>query len=94
MDFKEIDHLLELARIELSSQEKEKIALDLGKILDYVKQLQELDTNNVEPMTGGTLLENICREDNVNKEKQYLSKELKESAPNLKDDSFKIPPIF
>ena len=51
MDFKEIDHLLELARIELSSQEKEKIALDLGKILDYVRQLQELDTNNVEPMT-------------------------------------------
>ena len=94
MDFKEIDHLLELARIELSSQEKEKIASNLGKILDYVKQLQELDTNNIDPMTGGTLLENICREDNLNEKKQDLSKELKKSAPNLKNDSFKIPPIF
>jgi len=94
MDFKEINHLLELARIELSSQEKEKIASNLGKILDYVKQLQELDTNNIDPMTGGTLLENICREDNLNEKKQDLSKELKKSAPNLKNDSFKIPPIF
>ena len=94
MDFKEIDHLLELARIELSSQEKEKIALDLEKILDYVKQLQELDTNNVEPMTGGTLLQNICREDKVNKQKENISKELKKSTSNLKNDYFKIPPIF
>ena len=94
MDFKEIDHLLELARIELSSQEKEKIALDLGKILDYVKQLQKLDTSNVDPMTGGTLLENICREDKINELKQDISKELKKFAPNLKNDSFKIPPIF
>ncbi|HUS49399.1 MAG TPA: Asp-tRNA(Asn)/Glu-tRNA(Gln) amidotransferase subunit GatC, partial [Candidatus Paceibacterota bacterium] len=67
---------------------------DLGKILDYVKQLQELDTNNVEPMTGGTLLENICREDKIDEQKQDISKELKKSASNLKDNSFKIPPIF
>jgi len=94
MDFKEIDYLLELARMELSSQEKEKIVLDLEKILDYVRQLQELDTNDVEPMTGGTLLENICREDKPDEGKQDVSRELKQSAPNLENDSFKIPPIF
>ena len=94
MDFTEIDHLLKLARIELSSQEKEKIASDLERILDYVKQLQELDTTNVEPMTGGTLLENIYREDKINEQKQNASKKLKESAPCLKNDYLKIPPIF
>jgi len=94
MDFKEIDHLLKLARIELSSQEKEKIVLDLKNILDYVKQLQKVDTNNIEPMTGGTLLENICASDKIDEQKQNASKELKESAPCLKDDYFKIPPIF
>ena len=94
MDFKEIDHLLELSRIELSSQEKEKIALDLEKILGYVRQLQELDTNDIEPMTGGTLIEDICREDKIDVQKINGSKELKESASNLKDDYFKIPPIF
>lgn len=94
MDFTEIDHLLKLARIELSSQEKEKIVLDLENILDYVKQLQKLNTDGVEPMTGGTLLKNICREDKIHEQKQDLSKELKESAPCLKDNNFKVPPIF
>jgi len=94
MDFTEIDHLLKLARIELSSQEKKKIALDLENILDYIKQLQKLNTDGVEPMTGGTLLENIYREDRIDKQKQDTSKELKKSAPCLKDDYFKIPPIF
>ncbi|MCK4805807.1 MAG: Asp-tRNA(Asn)/Glu-tRNA(Gln) amidotransferase subunit GatC [Candidatus Pacebacteria bacterium] len=94
MDFTEIDHLLKLARIELSSQEKERIALDLENILDYVRQLQKVNTNGIEPMTGGTLLENIYREDKIDKQKQNASKELKESASSLKDDYFKIPPIF
>lgn len=94
MDFTEIDHLLKLARIELSSQEKEEIALDLENILDYVKQLQRLNTDGVEPMTGGTLLKNICREDKIDEQKQDTSKELKNSAPYLKDDYLKIPPIF
>lgn len=94
MDFKEIDHLLKLARIELSSQEKKKITLDLENILDYVKQLQKVNTNGVEPMTGGTLLENICDSDKIDEQKQNTSKELKKSTLCLKDDYLKIPPIF
>ncbi len=98
MDFTEIDHLLKLARIELSSQEKKRIALDLKNILDYVKQLQKVNTDGLEPMTGGTLLENICVSDKIDEQKQNtgnkLSKKLKESAPCLKNDYLKIPPVF
>ena len=94
MDFTEIDHLLELARIELFSQEKEKIVLDLENILNYVKQLQKLNTDGVEPITGGTFLEDIYRADETDKQKENISKDLKKSAPCLKDDYFKIPPIF
>jgi len=92
MDSKEINHLLELARIELSSQEQEKIALDLEKILDYVKQLQELDTTGAEPMTGGTSIQNICREDEVHEQKE--NDELKKSAFSTEKGYFKVPPIF
>ena len=94
MDFKEIDHLLELSRIELFSQEKEKIVLDLENILNYVKQLQKLNTDGLEPMTGGTFLENIYRSDEIDKQKKDISEELKKPAPCLKDDYFRIPPIF
>ena len=84
MDFTEINHLLELARLELSNEVKEKIAQDLAKILDYVNQLQEVKTDNLEPMAGGTFSENILREDEINSQKLNLEKE----------GYFKVPPIF
>lgn len=94
MDFTEIDHLLKLARIELSSQEKERIVLDLKNILDYVQQLQKVNTDGIEPMIGGTLLENICVSDKIDEQKENISEELKKSASSLKNDYLKIPPIF
>jgi aspartyl-tRNA(Asn)/glutamyl-tRNA(Gln) amidotransferase subunit C len=94
MDFKEINHLLELARIKISSQEKEKISGDLEKILDYVNQLQEVDTKGVEPMTGGTMIENVYREDEINEQRQYSKDKLKNSAFDTEGDYFKIPPVF
>ena len=84
MDFTEINHLLELARLELSNEEKEKIAHDLEKILDYVNQLQEVKTDNLEPMAGGTFSENILRDDEINPQKLNLEKE----------GYFEVPPIF
>lgn len=94
MDFKEIDHLLKLARIELSPQEEEKISSDLQSILDYVRQLQNLNTEGVEPMTGGTLLENVCRADEPGGGMGHQNEELKKAAPGSQGDYFKIPPIF
>lgn len=84
MDFTEINHLLELARLELSNEEKEKIAYDLAKILDYVDQLQEVKTDNFEPMSGGTFSENILRDDEINPQKLNFEKE----------GYFEVPPIF
>ncbi len=84
MNFTEINHLLELARLELSIEEKEKIAQDLSKILDYVEQLQKVETSGLEPMNGGTFSENIVREDEINPQKVTLEKE----------GYFEVPPIF
>ncbi len=84
MDFAEINHLLELARLEIHQEEKEKIINDLAKILDYVNQLQEAKTDNLEPMVGGTFSENILRDDEINPQKLNLEKE----------GYFTVPPIF
>ena len=45
----EIDNIAELSRLELSAEEKEKFGEQLGSILDYVEQLSEVDTTDVEP---------------------------------------------
>jgi len=41
-----------LARLELNPDEEEKLLADLGNILEHFKELQELDTTNVAPMTA------------------------------------------
>lgn len=84
MKISEIEHLLQLSRMEISNEEKEKLSSDLESVLNYVKQLEEIKTEEVEPMAGGSLLENIVREDNLNPEKLNLEKE----------GYFVVPPIF
>lgn len=63
IDKKSLEHLAELARIKLSGKEEEKMLTDLKKILTYFEELKEADTLHVEPLTGGTELTNIARED-------------------------------
>ncbi len=47
----EIDHLARLARLRLSPEERERLARELGSILDYVAKLAELDLSAVPPMS-------------------------------------------
>jgi len=94
MDFTEIDHLLQLARLNMSEEEKQKIAQDLNAILDYVNRLQQIDTTNVEPMNGGTFFDNVLREDEINISKEDYSEDLKNAAFKRNGDYFEIPPIF
>ncbi len=89
----EIDHLLQLSRIKIDELEKEKLANELESILNYVKKLQEINTEDVEVMAGGSFLENIIREDEIKEEKIDIE-ELKNSAFKKEGDYFKIPPIF
>lgn len=60
---KTIERLSELARIKLTEHEEEKLLGDLQKILEYFNELKEVNTDAVRPMTGGTQLANVFRED-------------------------------
>jgi aspartyl-tRNA(Asn)/glutamyl-tRNA(Gln) amidotransferase subunit C len=88
----ELEHLAALARIELHPKEEEKLLKDLGAILDYFKELQELDTADVAPMTGGTDLMNIFRGD-AERENTNRGAGV-EAFPETKDRYLKIPPVF
>jgi len=58
-----VEYIAELARIALTEEEKTKFEKDLSAILEFVEKLNEVDTENVEPMAGGTTLDSIMRED-------------------------------
>ncbi|MCK4539851.1 Asp-tRNA(Asn)/Glu-tRNA(Gln) amidotransferase subunit GatC [Candidatus Parcubacteria bacterium] len=60
---KEIEHIANLARLELSGEELDIYGKQLSDILGYIEQLQEVDTEGVEPTAQITGLENSWRED-------------------------------
>ncbi|HHD92703.1 MAG TPA: Asp-tRNA(Asn)/Glu-tRNA(Gln) amidotransferase subunit GatC [Candidatus Portnoybacteria bacterium] len=59
----EIQHIAELAKIKLKENDLDKFGREFEAILSFVKKLQEVNTDNIEPVNGGTFLENILRED-------------------------------
>jgi aspartyl-tRNA(Asn)/glutamyl-tRNA(Gln) amidotransferase subunit C len=93
---KELEHLATLARIEIEPKEEEKLIKDLDAILDYFKELQALNTSNVEPMTGGTDLKNVFREDSLeNGGSENTNRGAGVDAfPESQDGFLKIPPVF
>ncbi|BCJ93632.1 aspartyl/glutamyl-tRNA(Asn/Gln) amidotransferase subunit C [Anaerocolumna cellulosilytica] len=84
-----IDYVAALAKLELSSEEKEKAKKDLGSILDYMATMNELDTDGIEPMSHVFPIRNVFREDVVTN--QNNREALLQNAPEKKDGCFKVP---
>lgn len=90
---KSLEHLADLARLELHEKESEKFLYDLQKILDHFEELQALNTDNVIPMTGGTELKNVFREDGATK--SSLGPDLVvEAFPEKEKHWLKVPAVF
>lgn len=90
---KDVEHLAEMARLELSLNETESLTKDLEKILDHFEELKEVDTEGVLPLTGGTNAKNITREDIA--EETNDNGLGKDQFPDKNDDGFlKIPAVF
>ena len=60
-----IEYVGILAKLELSDEEKETAKKDMGRMLDYIDKLNELDTSGVEPMSHVFPMNNVFREDVV-----------------------------
>ncbi|MEK7102588.1 MAG: Asp-tRNA(Asn)/Glu-tRNA(Gln) amidotransferase subunit GatC [Patescibacteria group bacterium] len=90
----EIEHLGKLARIALTDEEKERYATELSAILDYVEQLQEVDTTDVEPTSQVTGLEDVYREDVVAPQSEEVVKKIIEQFPEREGDLLKVPGVF
>lgn len=58
-------HVAKLAKLTLTSNEIEKFQEQLSKIVDYISQLSEVDTSNLEPTSQTTGLENVFRTDEL-----------------------------
>lgn len=87
-----IEYVGILAKLELSGEEKEQAKTDMGRMLDYIDKLGELDTEGVEPMSHVFSAHNVFREDivtNGDGREETLA-----NAPQRSGDAFVVPPTF
>lgn len=91
IEIKDVEHVAKLARLELNEEEKVKFSKQLGDILKYVEQMNEVDTAGVEPMNHAMEFYNVMREDVVKYEN--TREELMANAPDAESDFFKVPKI-
>ena len=90
MNIKDVENLAELARLELSMEEKESLLKDMGGILDYVKQVEEIEIGEV---ANEYNLKNVWREDKIIP--REFSKELIiEQFPDSQDGFLKVKKIL
>ena len=90
----EIEHLGKLARLLLTDKEKEQYAKELSAILEYVEQLQEVDTENVPETNQVTGLEDVYRKDQVQGCSEKIRQGIIENFPEREGDLLKVPGVF
>jgi len=87
-----VDHVANLARLNLSEEDKTEMTEKLNSILDYMEKLNELDTTGVEPTAHVIPIKNVFREDKV-RESLSLEETLK-NAPDRDGNFFRVPRII
>ena len=92
MEYKTIEYVGILAKLELSDEEREQAKKDMGKMLDYIDKLAELDTTGIEPMSHVFPVQNVFREDVVTNGDE--SEKTLRNAPGVKDNMFMVPKTF
>lgn len=92
VDKETLEKIAHLARLEFNEKTEGKMLEDLNTIISWVEKLQELDTENVEPLISMAAENNQLREDKV---EEHLSHErgLK-NAPKKDSDYFRVPKVM
>jgi len=92
IDQQQVKKVAKLARLDLTADEVNKLTDQLSAILEYVEKMNELDTENVQPLAHCLPISNCFRDDVI---KQSLGTEKTlENAPQREGKFFKVPKIL
>jgi aspartyl-tRNA(Asn)/glutamyl-tRNA(Gln) amidotransferase subunit C len=92
VSLKEVEKIAGLARLHITQEEKKKYTEQLNLILDYMEQLNQVDTSDVEPLSHPLELTNVFREDEI-RPSLPVDKALK-NAPDKSGNYFKVPKVI
>lgn len=88
----QVKKVAKLANLPLTSEEEEKYSEQLSKILDYIEQLNQVDTKNVEPTFNVTGLDSVMREDES--QTGFSQEEALSNAPKKEKGVFVTKGVF
>ncbi len=91
---KDVQHVADLAKLQLSPEELLKFTDELAIIVEYIGQLNEVDTKNIEPTSQTTGLENIKREDEVKEENLLTQNQALSGTEQTYNGSFEVPGLL
>jgi len=92
ISIQEVEHVANLARLELSEQESGRLTDQLSNILTYVEKLNELDTKGVEPTAHVLDIRNVMREDII--APSLTQERALANAPEKAAGHYKVPKII
>ncbi len=92
IDKEEVKRIAKLSMLELKEEDVDKFCLQFNEILDYMKEMDELDLSKQEAVFHVIELQNVFREDRV-KESIENEKALK-NAPDPADGAFRVPKVI
>jgi aspartyl-tRNA(Asn)/glutamyl-tRNA(Gln) amidotransferase subunit C len=87
----DVRHVADLARLEFSDEEEERMTEELSQILDYAEKLEELDTSGVPPMSHVLDITNVFRADEI--ASRIDRDEALEPAPKAEQGYFRVPKV-
>ena len=91
IDLKTIKHISKLSRISVDEKKAEKLASDLNSIFDFIEKLNELKTENVEPLTSVAETTLKFRSDEV--KNQNIREQITKNSPEENEDFFVVPKV-
>jgi aspartyl-tRNA(Asn)/glutamyl-tRNA(Gln) amidotransferase subunit C len=92
LTLEEVEHIAELARLQLTEAEKSRYREQLSDILDYAARLQALDTSGIPPTSSVLPERSVLRSD---ESRPGLSlDELLRNAPAVDKNQFRVPPVL
>lgn len=86
-----VEHIAKLARLGITTEEKETFGRQLSAILEYAEILNKLNTDKIAPASHAIPMKNVLREDKVVPCKN--SQDILINAPEKEDNMFKVPRI-
>jgi aspartyl-tRNA(Asn)/glutamyl-tRNA(Gln) amidotransferase subunit C len=92
LDRDAVAHVAALAHIDLSAEELEEFSFELSSVVDHIARLQELDTSSIPPTAHAVPLDNVLREDVV--ERSWPTEAVLANAPQRVGDLFEVQAIL